>query len=177
MLVLCESERGRRRDLLLIRPGHCRDKYVQRQCALYRSVTISRGTIYNTAENVKTSPPVGAFFLPILFPHCAHSDLAGINITAFITTMLEERRLDIVIYESILKHLPAGQQLPDDRLNDETLVAAGVAALNEVYGESAPNIIARGVLGKLVPWRRDSLGWLCGRVSPSNTILHDGCSV
>ena len=92
--------------------------------------------------------------------------------------MLEERRLDIVIYESILKHLPAGQQLSDDRLNDETLVAAGVAALNEVYGESSPNIIARGVVSaKLVSWRRDSLGWFCGRLSPSNTILHDGCSV
>lgn len=56
--------------------------------------------------------------------------------------MLEERRLDIVIYESLLKHMPSGQQLPDDRLDDETLVAAGVAALNEVYGETIRNIIA-----------------------------------
>ncbi|CAM9374234.1 unnamed protein product [Laminaria digitata] len=65
------------------------------------------------------------------FPFAA----AGINITAFITNMLEERRLDTVIYESLLQHIPAGQQLPDDRLDDETMVAAGVAALNEVYGE------------------------------------------
>eukprot|EP00904_Undaria_pinnatifida_P003332 jgi/Undpi1/129/HiC_scaffold_1.g00129.m1 len=64
------------------------------------------------------------------FPFAA----AGINITAFVTNMLEERRLDIVIYESLLKHIPPGR-LPDESFDDETLVAAGVAALNEVYGE------------------------------------------
>lgn len=54
--------------------------------------------------------------------------------------MLEERRLDIVIYESLLKHIPPGR-LPDESFDDETLVAAGVAALNEVYGETTLSAI------------------------------------
>lgn len=86
--------------------------------------------------------------------------------------MLEERRLDIVIYESLLKHIPAGQQLPDNKPDDETLVAAGVAALNEVYGETAPsycNNITWGVVlaEQLAPWRHASLAWLDGRLSPT----------
>lgn len=68
--------------------------------------------------------------------------------------MLEERRLDIVIYESLVKHIPAGQQLPDNNPDDETLVAAGVAALNEVYGESGARAMEACLVGFV-----GSVGW------------------
>lgn len=55
----------------------------------------------------------------------------GINITAFTTAMLEQRRLDTCLYEAIVKHMPAGE-LPEDQ---GMLVDAGVAAFNHIYGE------------------------------------------
>ncbi|CAN0018986.1 unnamed protein product [Scytosiphon promiscuus] len=56
---------------------------------------------------------------------------AGINITAFTTAMLEQRRLDSCLYEAIVKHMPAGE-LPEDK---GMLVDAGVAAFNRIYGD------------------------------------------
>ncbi|CAM9324568.1 unnamed protein product [Hapterophycus canaliculatus] len=61
------------------------------------------------------------------FPFAA----AGINITAFTTAMLEQRRLDTCLYEAIVKHMPAGE-LPEDT---GVLVEAGVAAFNRIYGD------------------------------------------
>ncbi|CAN0184842.1 unnamed protein product [Ectocarpus sp. 6 AP-2014] len=61
------------------------------------------------------------------FPFAA----AGINITAFTTTMLEQRRLDTSLYEAVVKHMPAGT-LPVD---EEMLVAAGLTGFNHVYGD------------------------------------------
>ncbi|CAM9636570.1 unnamed protein product [Pylaiella littoralis] len=56
---------------------------------------------------------------------------AGINITAFTVSMLEQRRLDSCLYDAIVKYMPAGQ-LPED---EEMLVTAGFAAFNHIYGD------------------------------------------
>lgn len=47
--------------------------------------------------------------------------------------MLEQRRLDGRLYDAVIKLMPA--ELPDSGLDEEMLVAAGVAAFNEFYGE------------------------------------------
>lgn len=64
------------------------------------------------------------------FPFAA----AGVNITAFTTTMLEERRLDGRIYEAVVKLMPPGQPT-DSGPDEEMLVAAGLTAFNDFYGE------------------------------------------
>lgn len=64
-------------------------------------------------------------------PHHTFLTLTGINITAFTTAMLEQRRLDTRLYEAIVKHMPAGE-LPED---EGMPVEAGVTAFNSVYGE------------------------------------------
>lgn len=74
--------------------------------------------------------------------HLVTPILAGINITAFTTTLLEQRRLDSCLYDAIVKHMPAGK-LPED---EEMLVAAGFAAFNQIYGEIRGRSEAAGYL-------------------------------
>lgn len=73
-------------------------------------------------------------------------NLAGINVTAFTKTMLEQRRLDTCLYDAIVKRMPAGK-LPEDK---DMLVAAGFTAFNSIYGETGGtgvNIEAAGRRG------------------------------
>lgn len=61
--------------------------------------------------------------------------VSGINVTAFTTGMLEKRRLDARLYDVLVKLMPAGKlsEFP----SEDTLVAAGLASVNEFYGENA----------------------------------------
>lgn len=67
--------------------------------------------------------------------HFPNPKFAGINITAFTTAMLEQRRLDVRIYDAVIKHMPTGIP-PNSGLDEEMLVAAGLTAFNDFYGES-----------------------------------------
>lgn len=67
--------------------------------------------------------------------------MAGINVTAFTKTMLEERRLDTCLYDAIVKHVKTGK-LPQDK---DTLVAAGFIAFNAIYGETWAGCTRAGV--------------------------------
>ncbi|CAM9789829.1 unnamed protein product [Ascophyllum nodosum] len=64
------------------------------------------------------------------FPFAA----AGVNITAFTMTMLGERRLDGRIYDAVANLMQPGDQT-DSSPDDEMLVAAGLTAFNDFYGE------------------------------------------
>lgn len=64
--------------------------------------------------------------------------IAGINVTAFTKTMLEQRRLDTCLYDAIVKHAITGTPPEDKDINSQRneLVAAGFAAFNAIYGET-----------------------------------------
>lgn len=48
--------------------------------------------------------------------------------------MLEQRRLELRLYDVLVKLLPEGK--PADSLSQETLVAAGLASFHDFYGKS-----------------------------------------
>eukprot|EP00752_Nemacystus_decipiens_P010117 g9018.t1 len=67
------------------------------------------------------------------FPFAA----AGINVTAFTKTMLEQRRLDTCLYDAIVKHAITGTPPEDKGIESQRneLVAAGIAAFHVIYGD------------------------------------------
>lgn len=56
--------------------------------------------------------------------------------------MLEQRRLDGCICDALVKYMPVGKS-PDSDLDEELLVAAGVAAFNDFFGESSDFVSSR----------------------------------
>lgn len=62
------------------------------------------------------------------FPFAA----AGINVTAFTSGMLEQRRLDERLYEVLVQLMPAGKL--SESPSDEALASAGLADVHEFYG-------------------------------------------
>lgn len=48
--------------------------------------------------------------------------------------MLEQRRLDCRIYDAVVNLMPPGDSIDPDS-EDEMLVAAGLTAFNDFYGE------------------------------------------
>lgn len=100
--------------------------------------------------------------------HTSYTNLAGINITAFTTALLEQRRLDACLYDAVVKLIPAGES-PED---EEMLVAAGFAAFNQIYGKMRGRSEAAGYLMCdddlfFMPERR----WYSNRVLTRNPLL------
>lgn len=59
----------------------------------------------------------------------------GINVTAFTLRMLEQRRLDPLLYEVLVKLMPAARVSACP--SQDTLVLAGFSFFNDFYGELA----------------------------------------
>lgn len=50
--------------------------------------------------------------------------------------MLEQRRLDGRIYKAIAPRMMPAEEEPSRVVDEEMLVAAGLAAFNDIYGEN-----------------------------------------
>lgn len=71
---------------------------------------------------------------PLLSHSIAYIDGSqGINVTAFTSGMLEQRRLDERLYEVLVQLMPAGKL--SESPSDEALASAGLADVHEFYGK------------------------------------------